>query len=205
MVMMGSNHEGPTRFLRMERRSEGGRSWPQFGKKVTPPLMKGPNNGCVWKSAGSTRSSSRGVPEGTGNTPPSRVRARGAENSLRERPPSGGTNLLGRGTFALSREPLHQPQREPNPPVHPRRSCTGCGECDITCPDFTCFRVGEGKKTPKTGRTGLVLSRDRLPVLQGVSSGATYICKFGALVPAKERRNRDMGDKITVKATSFLK
>jgi pyruvate ferredoxin oxidoreductase gamma subunit len=77
--------------------------------------------------------------------------------------------------------------------------CTRCGECDITCPDY-CF-VWEKGKDPKTGKDGMVLHGIDYQYCKGCLR-CTYICKFGALVPAKEAE-QDM-DKITVKH-KFLK
>ncbi|MBI5418482.1 MAG: 2-oxoacid:acceptor oxidoreductase family protein [Deltaproteobacteria bacterium] len=72
--------------------------------------------------------------------------------------------------------------------------CTRCGECDITCPDY-CY-VWERGKDPKTGKDGMVLLGIDYQYCKGCLR-CTYICKFGALVPAKEAE-QDM-DKITVK------
>jgi pyruvate ferredoxin oxidoreductase gamma subunit len=77
--------------------------------------------------------------------------------------------------------------------------CTRCGECDITCPDY-CF-VWEKGKDPKTGKDGMVLLGIDYQYCKGCLR-CTHICKFGALVPAKEAE-QDM-DKITVKH-KFLK
>jgi len=72
--------------------------------------------------------------------------------------------------------------------------CTRCGECDITCPDY-CF-VWEKGKDPKTGKDGMILRGIDYQFCKGCLR-CTYICKFGALVPAKEAE-QDM-EKITVK------
>ncbi len=72
--------------------------------------------------------------------------------------------------------------------------CTRCGECDITCPDY-CF-VWERGKDPKTGKDGMVLLGIDYQYCKGCLR-CTHICKFGALVPAKEAE-QDM-DAITVK------
>ena len=77
--------------------------------------------------------------------------------------------------------------------------CTRCGECDLTCPDY-CF-VWEKGKDPKTGKDGMVLYGIDYQYCKGCLR-CTHICKFGALVPAKEAEH-DM-DKITVKH-KFLK
>ncbi len=77
--------------------------------------------------------------------------------------------------------------------------CTRCGECDLTCPDY-CF-VWERGKDPKTGKDGMVLLGIDYQYCKGCLR-CTHICKFGALVPAKEAE-QDM-DKITVKH-KFLK
>src|SRR3990172_6504947 len=72
--------------------------------------------------------------------------------------------------------------------------CTRCGECDITCPDY-CF-VWERGKDPKTGKDGMVLLGIDYQYCKGCLR-CTYICKFGALIPAKEAE-QDM-ETITVK------
>ena len=72
--------------------------------------------------------------------------------------------------------------------------CTRCGECDITCPDY-CF-VWERGKDPKTGKDGMVLLGIDYQYCKGCLR-CTHICKFGALVPAKEAE-QDM-ETITVK------
>src|SRR3990172_1524384 len=72
--------------------------------------------------------------------------------------------------------------------------CTRCGECDITCPDY-CF-VWERGKDPKTGKDGMVLLGIDYQYCKGCLR-CTYICKFSALLPAKEAE-QDM-EKITVK------
>lgn len=77
--------------------------------------------------------------------------------------------------------------------------CTRCGECDLTCPDY-CF-VWERGKDPKTGKDGMVLLGIDYQYCKGCLR-CTHICKFGALVPAKEAE-QDM-DRITVKH-KFLK
>src|SRR5512134_2962903 len=77
--------------------------------------------------------------------------------------------------------------------------CTNCGECDVTCPDY-CF-VWEKGKDPKTGKDGMVLRGIDYQFCKGCLR-CTHICKFGALVPAKEAEH-DM-EKITVQH-KFLK
>ncbi|HWS15124.1 MAG TPA: 2-oxoacid:acceptor oxidoreductase family protein, partial [Candidatus Methylomirabilis sp.] len=77
--------------------------------------------------------------------------------------------------------------------------CTNCGECDVTCPDY-CF-VFERGKDRKTGKDAMVLQGINYQYCKGCLR-CTYICKFGALVPAKEAE-QDM-EKITVKH-KFLK
>ncbi|MBE0569198.1 MAG: 2-oxoacid:acceptor oxidoreductase family protein [Deltaproteobacteria bacterium] len=77
--------------------------------------------------------------------------------------------------------------------------CVRCGDCDVTCPDF-CF-VWEKGKDPKTGKEGMNLLGIDYQFCKGCLR-CTYICKFGALVPAKEAE-QDM-EKITVKH-KFLK
>ncbi len=77
--------------------------------------------------------------------------------------------------------------------------CTRCGECDITCPDY-CF-VWEKGKDPKTGKDGMVLLGIDYQYCKGCLR-CTQICKFGALLPAKEAE-QDM-ERLTVKH-KFLK
>ena len=77
--------------------------------------------------------------------------------------------------------------------------CTNCGECDVTCPDY-CF-VFERGKDRKTGKDAMVLQGINYQFCKGCLR-CTFICKFGALVPAKEAE-QDM-EKITV-AHKFLK
>jgi pyruvate ferredoxin oxidoreductase gamma subunit len=77
--------------------------------------------------------------------------------------------------------------------------CTNCGECDVTCPDY-CF-VFERGKDRKTGKDAMVLQGINYQYCKGCLR-CTYICKFGALVPAKEAE-QDM-EKITVRH-KFLK
>jgi pyruvate ferredoxin oxidoreductase gamma subunit len=77
--------------------------------------------------------------------------------------------------------------------------CTNCGECDVTCPDY-CF-VFERGKDRKTGKDAMVLQGINYQYCKGCLR-CTFICKFGALVPAKEAE-QDM-EKITVQH-KFLK
>ncbi len=77
--------------------------------------------------------------------------------------------------------------------------CVRCGDCDITCPDY-CF-VWEKGKDPKTGKDGMVLLGIDYQFCKGCLR-CTHICKFDALVPAKEAE-QDM-EKITV-PHKFLK
>lgn len=77
--------------------------------------------------------------------------------------------------------------------------CTSCGECDVTCPDY-CF-VFERGKDRKTGKDAMVLQGINYQYCKGCLR-CTFICKFGALVPAKEAE-QDM-EKITVQH-KFLK
>ena len=79
-------------------------------------------------------------------------------------------------------------------PFFLRDNCTLCGECDITCPDY-CF-VWERYKDPKTGKDGMVLLGIDYQYCKGCLR-CTHICKFSALVPAKEAE-QDM-ETITVK------
>jgi pyruvate ferredoxin oxidoreductase gamma subunit len=78
-------------------------------------------------------------------------------------------------------------------PLFIKDKCTRCGECDITCPDY-CF-VWEKGKDPKTGKDGMVLLGINYQYCKGCMR-CTFICKFGALVAAKEVEH-DV-DKITV-------
>jgi len=77
--------------------------------------------------------------------------------------------------------------------------CTNCGECDVTCPDY-CF-VFERGKDRKTGKDAMVLQGINYQYCKGCLR-CTFICKFGALVPAREAE-QDM-EKITVRH-KFLK
>jgi pyruvate ferredoxin oxidoreductase gamma subunit len=79
-------------------------------------------------------------------------------------------------------------------PLFIKDKCTRCGECDVTCPDY-CF-VWEKGKDPKTGKDGMVLLGIDYQYCKGCMR-CTFICKFGALVPAKEV-DHDV-EKITVK------
>ena len=78
-------------------------------------------------------------------------------------------------------------------PVFVKEKCTRCGECDITCPDY-CF-VWEKGKDPKTGKDGMILLGIDYQYCKGCMR-CTFICKFGALVAAKES-DHDI-EKITV-------
>ncbi|MHB1025604.1 MAG: 2-oxoacid:acceptor oxidoreductase family protein [Desulfobacteria bacterium] len=78
-------------------------------------------------------------------------------------------------------------------PLFIKDKCTRCGECDISCPDY-CF-VWEKGKDPKTGKDGMVLLGIDYQYCKGCMR-CTFICKFGALVAAKEV-DHDV-DKITV-------
>jgi pyruvate ferredoxin oxidoreductase gamma subunit len=78
-------------------------------------------------------------------------------------------------------------------PLFVSDKCVRCGDCDITCPDY-CF-VWEKGKDPKTGKDGMVLLGIDYQFCKGCLR-CTHICKFGALVPAKEAE-QDM-EKITV-------
>ncbi len=84
-------------------------------------------------------------------------------------------------------------------PLFVEDKCVRCGECDITCPDY-CF-VWERGKDPGTGKDGMVLRGIDYQYCKGCLR-CTWICKFGALLPAKEAE-QDM-EKITVKHR-FLK
>ncbi len=84
-------------------------------------------------------------------------------------------------------------------PLFVADKCVRCGDCDVTCPDY-CF-VWEKGKDPKTGKDGMVLLGIDYQFCKGCLR-CTYICKFGALVPAKEAE-QDM-EKITVHQ-KFLK
>ncbi len=84
-------------------------------------------------------------------------------------------------------------------PLFVADKCVRCGDCDATCPDY-CF-VWERGADPKTGKEGMVLLGIDYQFCKGCLR-CTHICKFGALVPAKEAE-QDM-EKITVKH-KFLK
>ncbi len=79
-------------------------------------------------------------------------------------------------------------------PLFIKEKCTRCGECDVTCPDY-CF-VWEKGKDPKTGKDGMVLLGIDYQYCKGCMR-CTFICKFGALVAAKEV-DHDV-EKITVR------
>ena len=79
-------------------------------------------------------------------------------------------------------------------PLFVQEKCTRCGECDVTCPDY-CF-VWEKGKDPKTGKDGMILLGIDYQYCKGCMR-CTFICKFGALVAAKEI-DHDI-DKITVR------
>lgn len=70
--------------------------------------------------------------------------------------------------------------------------CVSCGDCDVTCPDY-CL-VWERGKDPRTGKDGMVLLGIDYRYCKGCLR-CTHICKFDALVPAKEAE-QDM-EKIT--------
>ncbi|MCL2103272.1 MAG: 2-oxoacid:acceptor oxidoreductase family protein [Syntrophorhabdaceae bacterium] len=72
--------------------------------------------------------------------------------------------------------------------------CVCCGACDITCPDF-CF-VWEKGVDPKSNKEGMMLKGINYQYCKGCLR-CTYICKPGAIAPAKEAE-QDMA-KITVK------
>lgn len=72
--------------------------------------------------------------------------------------------------------------------------CTRCGECDATCPDY-CF-VWEKGIDPKTNKEGMILLGIDYQYCKGCMR-CVHICKFGALVDAKEA-DHDI-EKITVK------
>jgi len=79
-------------------------------------------------------------------------------------------------------------------PLFVPEKCTRCGECDITCPDY-CF-VWEKGIDPKTGREGMILLGIDYQYCKGCMR-CVHICKFGALVDAREA-DHDI-EKITVK------
>jgi pyruvate ferredoxin oxidoreductase gamma subunit len=78
-------------------------------------------------------------------------------------------------------------------PLFVMEKCTRCGECDIVCPDY-CF-VWEKGPDPKTKKEGMVLLGIDYQFCKGCMR-CTDICKFAALVPAKEA-DHDV-EKITV-------
>lgn len=61
--------------------------------------------------------------------------------------------------------------------------CTRCGECDLACPDY-CF-VWEKGTDPKTKKEGMILKGIDYRFCKGCMR-CVAVCKFGALVPAKE-------------------
>lgn len=79
-------------------------------------------------------------------------------------------------------------------PLYVAEKCTRCGECDIACPDY-CF-VWERGTDPRTGKEGMVLRGIDYQYCKGCLR-CTNICKFGALVAAKEAEH-DV-EAITVK------
>ncbi|MFA6148767.1 MAG: 2-oxoacid:acceptor oxidoreductase family protein [bacterium] len=79
-------------------------------------------------------------------------------------------------------------------PLFIKEKCTRCGECDVSCPDY-CF-VWEKGKDPRTGKDGMLLLGIDYQYCKGCMR-CTFICKFGALVAAKESEH-DI-EKITVR------
>jgi pyruvate ferredoxin oxidoreductase gamma subunit len=71
--------------------------------------------------------------------------------------------------------------------------CTRCGECDLACPDY-CF-VWEKGTDPKTKKEGMMLLGIDYQFCKGCMR-CVEVCKFGALVAAKET-DHDV-EKITV-------
>lgn len=84
-------------------------------------------------------------------------------------------------------------------PLFIPEKCTRCGECDATCPDY-CF-VWEKGTDPKTGKEGMILLGIDYQFCKGCMR-CVWICKFGALVDAKEA-DHDI-DKITVKSRATI-
>ena len=78
--------------------------------------------------------------------------------------------------------------------------CTRSGECDLSCPDY-CF-VWEKGEDPKTKKEGMVLLGIDYQFCKGCMR-CVEVCKFGALVAAKEA-DHDV-EKITVPLPSTLK
>jgi len=79
-------------------------------------------------------------------------------------------------------------------PVFVVEKCTRCGECDLACPDY-CF-VWEKGEDPKTKKEGMILMGLDYQFCKGCMR-CVEVCKFGALVAAKEA-DHDV-EKITVK------
>ena len=78
--------------------------------------------------------------------------------------------------------------------------CTRCGECDLACPDY-CF-VWEKGQDPKTKKEGMILLGIDYQFCKGCMR-CVEVCKFGALVAAKEA-DHDV-EKITVPLPSTVK
>ncbi|OGP33093.1 MAG: hypothetical protein A2X88_09605 [Deltaproteobacteria bacterium GWC2_65_14] len=78
--------------------------------------------------------------------------------------------------------------------------CTRCGECDLSCPDY-CF-VWEKGTDPKTKKEGMMLLGIDYQYCKGCMR-CVEVCKFGALVAAKEA-DHDV-EKITVPLPGMVK
>ena len=79
-------------------------------------------------------------------------------------------------------------------PVFVVEKCTHCGECDLACPDY--FFVWEKVEDPKTKKMWMNLVGIDYQFCKGCMR-CVEVCKFGALVAAKEA-DHDV-EKITVK------
>jgi pyruvate ferredoxin oxidoreductase gamma subunit len=84
-------------------------------------------------------------------------------------------------------------------PVFVVDKCTRCGECDLSCPDY-CF-VWEKGTDPKTKKEGMMLLGIDYQFCKGCMR-CVEVCKFGALVAAKEA-DHDV-EKITVKLPNTI-
>jgi len=85
-------------------------------------------------------------------------------------------------------------------PVFVVDKCTRCGECDLACPDY-CF-VWEKGTDPKTKKEGMMLLGIDYQFCKGCMR-CVEVCKFGALLAAKEA-DHDV-EKITVKLPNTIR
>ena len=85
-------------------------------------------------------------------------------------------------------------------PVFVVEKCTHCGECDLACPDY-CF-VWEKGEDPKTKKMWMNLVGIDYQFCKGCMR-CVEVCKFGALLAAKEA-DHDV-EKITVKLPNTIR